>query len=200
MYKFLLIALIFCLSSHLSAEVFRVIEETEDHLLIEFTLPEYSFHQEEVESVIYQHILSPEAELMLEPGLPELPFYSGIAGLPINGNMICSIIQSETESISDINIFPAAKINYEDELPSYEFYRKDPDEITSGSYPASYITTGRSMFYKDRYLSSFLIYPYQYNTETRELDILLQATFRIDIRGDKRASQNSSYRQDENSE
>jgi len=199
MYKFLLIALIFCLNSHLSAEVFRVIEETEDHLLIEFTLPEYSFHQEEVESVIYQHILSPEAELMLEPGLPELPFYSGIAGLPINGNMICSIIQSETESISDINIFPAAKINYEDELPSYEFYRKDPDEITSGSYPASYITTGRSMFYKDRYLSSFLIYPYQYNTETRELDILLQATFRIDIRGDKRASQNSSYRQDENS-
>jgi peptidase C25-like protein/flagellar hook capping protein FlgD len=190
MLKKYLIILVIAVMLNLSADVFHVSEQNESYLILDFELPDYQLEQVEINDQIYQRIYAEESNHLLEPGLPQLPFYSGILGIPLNGEISCKILQKKSVQLENVKIFPAHKIIYQDDQPVYEFFEIDPDKSHLAVYPVSLISDGEKMYYKNRHLNSFKFFPFQYDFNSEEISIITSAKIRIDISGNKQRTGN----------
>jgi len=189
MQKLIIISFIFSLLSCLSAEVFNVIEQNEDNIIVEFILPDYEISQEVVNNDIYHRIILPKADQLLIQGLPQLPFFSTIIGIPSDGDITFQLISSEKEILHDLQVYPSEKISYQNDLPVYEFYEKRFNKDQAGYYPETFMLKGEKAFLKDRHLISLKINPFQSEIGTNNILVTKKAILQINISGDKTHNQ-----------
>lgn len=192
MYKFIMILFLLISSNLVFAEVFEVIDQSEDNLIVKFILPEYETEKVETKRGVFYNINCTDAVYPVEEGHPLLPFFTDIIGLPINGDAAFQVIEKRQEITSNIKIYPTEKMIPTDSSVDYQFYLNEEIYNSSTLYPKNIIEKGSPAYMGDRYFMGFNIHPFQYRSDKNELIITKELTIRIDIHGEKRRSVSQS--------
>ncbi|MDY6915810.1 MAG: C25 family peptidase propeptide domain-containing protein, partial [Candidatus Cloacimonadota bacterium] len=168
------------------ANTFEVLEETENSLIVKFTLPEYKIRQKG-----FSYEISCKADgNTSQPGFAQLPYYSQLIGLPINGDMQIEIIEKKVNQRNRIKIKPASEIIYHEDRLEYVETELAATALKTKLYPQNLLKKGEFAFIGDRYFGSFQIYPFQYDHQQSNLKITSEITLKINIIGKKEKSKN----------
>ena len=171
--------------------VFQVVSEKQDELIIEFNLSEYKIIEKNIDSEIYHEISASNAALLIKEGYPKLPFFVKAVGLPVDGDVSFTILKKNEIIKNNINIIPNSKIVYNsDETITYQFY-KDENYYNSGKfYPQDLLTKNESAFAGDRKFAGLQVKPFQYSDSQKKLKIISYLKFKINISGLKKETGN----------
>ena len=177
----LIVILAFLASTLLGIDVFTVIEETEDYLIVEFNLPK--FEMEEINNSEFK-INCMESMQTSEEGFPKLPFFSEIVGIPVDGEIEIQVISKKQKTKTGITISDAEGILNPDGFPK----RAVKTENSFDVFPIEIIKKGHKAFIGDRKFYGFNVFPFQYNQKTNELIVTSNLQFRINIYGNKKTN------------
>ena len=194
-FSFLLITSIHC-------SPFTIISITDNNIILDFNLPQYEIKNSELEG--YQKIICPSASYTSEEGLPSLPIFSEIIGIPVDGKINVSISNTQTSQIANILIEPNETIELrykeniqlqQDTLPEIEYIlQANTDFYNSNTlYPVFPIKTNESAFAGNNKIQSFVFHPFQVNSQNRTLQIINSARINISISGTTNKTRNSFY-------
>jgi hypothetical protein len=167
------------------ASVYEVIEETDNSLTVKFTLPEYKIEQ----TGNYSEIFCLADGKTSHTGYAELPYFSNLVGLPVNGDMQAQIVEQNITTKHGVQIQPAPKLIYKEDKIETEAVNPILEK-QNFFYPQKKIKLGEKAFIGDRYFGSFQIYPFQYNAATKSLQIAKELTIQFTLHGKKTISKN----------
>src|SRR5690606_27207740 len=100
-----------------------VISETQEELVLEFTLPEYSITHESINGVTWDSIVSDEGFVHEIDGYPAIRVFGEAIGIPVNGDVSIQVTNIRSTTIRNINLKPVYKLVVKDEEPDYVFYQ-----------------------------------------------------------------------------
>ena len=185
-----LVLIIVLLPVFLGAETFQVLSQNEDELIVKFTLPEFELQNIKSKNGSYHQIICEGGIASTQAGYPQLPFFTEIVGLPVDGNIDIRIIEKQQRSKKNINIYPVEKLIENDKDVSYKFFKNKKAYKSSKNYPAKLLEKGKKAFLRDRNFTGFRVHPFQYKAASKELIITKEVTFQIIIHGDKTTNRN----------
>jgi len=165
-FQIIIISLIFTFLS--SAQNFKIIESTSDHLTIEFNFNNsYSVYDTLVDGRKY-NVIKGDENYYRNPGDPWLPLINLSIGIPHNSNPTIQILQNDTESYSNKFIMPYPETDPLFEEPDVEKINK---EIYSKNqfFPVEIVHLHSTFDFRYAKILPIAVSPYQFNPVTREL-------------------------------
>lgn len=207
MKKFLLATLFscfFCLSLLHAENIFKVVELTEDYVLLNLTIEDFNFLPDGSTEVLpnsnqgaYLTNLFPQTiEIpglnytpISVPGKPQLPYFTKVVGLPPEGDLTAVVVSEKYITIKDKYILCNPEY-LSPENPSEQgeiIYNEDPAIYKSDSYfPQKLYETNILGYSGDRYLGAVRIFPVQFNPVQKTVKIFTELTVRVNISGNKK--------------
>lgn len=169
--------------------------ETQDELILEFALPEYSIEHSRDGSITWQRIVSDYGNIDSQEGYPELRAYSEAIAVPVDGDISIQILGSKSTTIKNINLYPAKKMVVGDWEVDYVFFQ-DPRVYNSDQlYPIKLAEKGEPAFIGDRRFIPIRISPFQYRPASKELIVHSSIRIRVTIHGNKTPAKNWQFSQ-----
>ena len=129
-----------------------------------------------------------------DEGMPNLPRISRFVAVPNGAEVKVSVKYIETETVENINIAPALRIQAIPEEPEQNYVKNDKVYLKNELYPQmpyeiSEITSLRNV---DAVVVGFT--PFQYNPVTKELIVIKNIELDIEFEGGTREIGNNKYR------
>ncbi|MCF7858274.1 MAG: hypothetical protein K9N07_02965 [Candidatus Cloacimonetes bacterium] len=185
MRKIVLLVILIMITNVVFADEFEIISENEDEIVIKFILPEFKSETVIQKNEVFNRIICETASYPAESGHPMLPFFTGIVGLPIEGDVSLQILNKKQKTLQNYNIYPTEKMVPDDTTVDYQFH-KDRNIYTSAAlYPAAIIEKGAPAYIGDRYFLGFNIHPFQFKAKSKELILTEEIILKVSIIGDK---------------
>jgi uncharacterized repeat protein (TIGR01451 family) len=169
-----------------------LIESDETGLTITWTPPDYVVSTITVDGALYSRLEMPGLTLSGRPGYPQLPFYSGLIGLPGSGEARLEIVELKTElaqlpnppipapvpqpvhlSPTDINPATLAGGGPTLRIPEPAIYAAD------SFYPTGVAELARPQQVRDHRLASLTINPVRVNPVSRTIEVVRSLRLRI---------------------
>ncbi len=188
--RFFLTMMIVISGCMLFASPFEILDMSAGQITLKFELPEIQFETIERDGITYQAIHVDGASMNAEEGYPQLPYFSEMIGLPVNGNYSLHVVRQQTETLSGYTPVPAPKMVLEGEEQSWEFFRNNLAYASKSIYPEMMLNKGGEGFMGDRHFAGVIFNPVRYKASTNELYVTREATIRITITGDTSPSEN----------
>lgn len=166
-----------------------IVEADENGLTLAWTPADYSQSLLELGGVTYARFRLPHTTLLARPGQPELPFYSGLIGLPATGDARVSIIAVEREIVPlSYPPLPAPRprpVRLPDnpqDLPVEAPVARLPDPAVYAAgafYPAEIARLDRPQQLRGQRVARLHIYPLRANLAERQMEIVRSLRLRI---------------------
>jgi hypothetical protein len=174
----------------------RLLSAAQDSLLIEMVSPEVEFEPVSIDEGAFAAPRLAGASLTAEAGMPELPFYPVMLGVPPEAEISLSIVEIDTVQIPGEHRLPPAPQpvqNSEDLQPGAKEYRLDGfTQLSEGIYPADPVRLAQTAWLRDQRLVRLEIAPLQYQPASGKLiwnrRILLEVKFLRENPGTQPAS------------
>jgi len=176
----------------LNAEPVSVISQNQDEIIVEFNLPEFEIREISEQNIVFDQIICPQAALSQEEGAPELPFFTAVIGLPVDGDYDLVILEQNKRIRTNLNIFPVRKLIDLGNETENIFFQDDQIYKLSHLYPESVVNKGETAYLGDRYFAGLRIYPFQYNPHEKQLLITSYLKIKVLIYGEKDISRSWS--------
>ena len=149
---------------------FNLTEKTRDGLHISYsvgqvTLNQLNYRGEEMSEVSIKAIAIPNDE-----GKPNLPIDSRMLAIPQGATATLQVVSFETETLHNVNIAPALRIQSENEEPDMNYVKDMSVYNKDAFYPAEPFVMGSS-YIRGVDAATVSICPFQYNPVTRDLVI-----------------------------
>lgn len=167
-----------------------LVSESQDMLSISFELPDYELDNLSIGGQNWQKINCADGSIYGEEGFPELKMFATAIAVPINGDYSFSIESSESQTLKNINIVPAATMLMEGKEPGYNNRPNFKAYSNRELYPVQMVQKGEVAFVGNRKFIPLFIYPFQYRAQTKELIIHKSISINVFINGSKNASKN----------
>lgn len=187
--RFILSLLLLLPVIYLGAGV-SLVSQTQEELVLEFTLPEYSIEHLSSQGATWHTISSDFGSVHSEPGYPELRVFSEAVAIPVNGDIAIQVSNVRSSTLRNINLKPGYKMSVANEEVEYSFHQDLRAYQNTGLYPLEIAQKGEPAFIGDRRFVSLQVFPFQYRAAAKELVINTSFTVRVRILGDKRATGN----------
>jgi hypothetical protein len=163
----------------------RLLSAAQDSLLIEMVSPEVEFEPVSIDDGAFAAPRLAGASLTAEAGMPELPFYPVLLGVPPEAQISLFVVEIDTVQIPGERLLPPAPQpvqNSEDLQPGAKEHRLDGFiERSAGIYPSAPVRLAQTAWLRDQRLARLEIYPLQYLPASRSLvwhrRILLEVKF-----------------------
>lgn len=153
-------------------------------LLLEFEFPAIERHQEDIDGLIFDHLLMEDAMLVGEAGTPELPVVSRLLQLPDRSDVQVEIVSMDTERLQGVYPWPSQeRMHTELELPlewslNEELYGAD------AFYPATRLELGEPALMRNTRVCRLSVHPVQVNPQSGEAIVLKSLTLRVSYEGE----------------
>ena len=162
--------------------------------VIELTLNSY-----EVTSLAYRGETMHEISLSgiflpNEEGMPNLPRISRFLAVPKDAEVSVSIKRMETETLHNINIAPALRIQAVPEEPAMDYVKNEQVYARNNYYPQNPVEISAPVSLRSVNTVIVGITPFQYNPVTKELIVINYIELEIDFLGGTKAYDNPKYR------
>ena len=151
----------------------RIVESTEDTLVLELDVPAYELQTVAAAQEQFQRIAIADATSLALPGKPELPKFSALLGIPSQGRVSIRVLEDSVETmLGRYRVLPAAgPAPLAGDLQPGTTQRL-PDRAAYASaelYPAEVARVAETAWLRDQHLARVEIYPFQYLAATGTL-------------------------------
>lgn len=194
--KSYLVTMLLLLPALFLGATLSVISQSQDELLLEFTLPEFQIEQEKLNGSTWNSIACDEGAIHADEGFPELRVFSDAVAIPIDGDISIQVSNVKNSVLKNINLKPALKMVMDKEDVNYIFYQNTKAYLNPQAYPAEIVQKGDTAFVGDRNFIPLQIFPFQYRAASKELIVNTKFTIRVIIHGTKSAAK--SWQQTDN--
>jgi hypothetical protein len=154
---------------------FSIISQSAQYMDIQFVLPDYEIKQEQRSGTNFQKIIMPDAEYLIEEGMPELPTMSTLIAIPMQGSAYVEVLDSRTKVLNDITPFPVQN----DESGNTDF------AINTDYYNGSKSISNNAVQYSDpRIMRDFRVVnvqiePFVWDAASHELAVREEISLRL---------------------
>ncbi|MCK4233850.1 T9SS type A sorting domain-containing protein [candidate division WOR-3 bacterium] len=165
------------------SEIISVLDQTNDAIEIEVSIPGFNVIKIIENGIIYERIsLDNYLSSSLDIGKPEIPVITENIGVPDGADLSYEIIEIETETFKGYTIYPFQEPTTDNSNTiqftiDKDFYAKDI------IYPTSIVKISSLKTWRDINLVNLSIYPFQYNPSKGELTVIKKMKIRINIHG-----------------
>jgi hypothetical protein len=151
----------------------RVIQSTQDSLVLELDVPTYTMQAADAGLAGFNGIAVDGATTLAAPGKPELPMFSALIGIPAQGRVSVQVLEDSVETVPGrYQIQPAAgPAPLTGDLQPGTTQRL-PDRTAYAStelYPAEVARVAETAWLRDQHLARIELYPFQYLAATGTL-------------------------------
>jgi len=129
-----------------------------------------------------------------EAGMPNLPRISRFVAIPQGAEVRVSVTSMETETLQNINIAPALKIQAIPEEPVMDYVKDQQIYATNDFYPQNPVEISEVISLRGINAIMVGITPFQFNPVTQELIVIHTIELKIEYVGGSRAYDDSKYR------
>ncbi|MCD4650467.1 MAG: T9SS type A sorting domain-containing protein [Candidatus Cloacimonetes bacterium] len=170
-------------SDEQTTSVFQVTSQTLNDTELQFNLDNYQTQTINQRGELFQRFSHPQAVFTSEAGFAELPMFSTLVAVPGTGRITVEKISSNTEVISNINLYPSQGIDGE---PEGTQFVKNDEYYNTGAMPeamsvrrSNIITASEPVLMRDLRLINVSVSPFEYNPVTRELTVHSDVQVRV---------------------
>ena len=161
---------------------FNLTEKTRDGLHISYnvgqvTLNQLTYRGEEMSEVSISAVSLPNDE-----GMPNLPTESRMMAIPHGATATLNVISFETETLHNVNIAPALRIQSENEEPDMNYVKNEVVYSKNAFYPAEPFVMGNT-YIRGVDAVTVAITPFQYNPVTKDLVIYTNIELSVTFEG-----------------
>ena len=161
---------------------FNLTEKTRDGLRISYNLGQMSlnpitYRGEEMSEISISAIAIPN-----DAGLPNLPTDSRMMAVPQGAKATLNVVSFETETIHNVNIAPALRIQAESEEPDMNYVKDMAVYGKDAFFPAEPFVMGES-YIRGVEAVTVAITPFQYNPVTKELKVYTNIELSVSFEG-----------------
>ena len=161
---------------------FNLTEKTRDGLHISYnvgqvTLNQLTYRGEEMSEVSISAVSLPNDE-----GMPNLPAESRMMAIPHGATATLNVISFETETLHNVNIAPALRIQSENEEPDMNYVKDEVVYSKNAFYPAEPFVMGNT-YIRGVDAITLAITPFQYNPVTKDLVIYTNIELSVTFEG-----------------
>ena len=161
---------------------FNLTEKTRDGLHISYNLGQMSLSQlnyrgEEMSEISISAICLPN-----DAGHPNLPTESRMMAIPQGATATLNVVSFETETLHNVNIAPALRIQSENEEPDMNYVKDMAIYGKNAFYPAEPFVMGSS-YIRGVESVTVAITPFQYNPVTKELKVYTNIELSVTFEG-----------------
>ncbi|MDY0151841.1 MAG: C25 family peptidase propeptide domain-containing protein, partial [Candidatus Cloacimonas sp.] len=174
----------------LSAAPISLVQENQDALQVEFTLPDYTLDDVQINGITWKKIVSDDGLVHSQETYPELRVFSTAIAVPVDGDYTISYHSNDSTILPGIKIVPSPKLTLDEEDPVYTTVADFKAYASRDLYPLQMVQKGDAAFVGNRKFIPLMIYPFQYRASTQELIVNKSITITVNIQGSKAASKN----------
>ena len=161
---------------------FSLTEKTRDGLHISYnlgqmTLSQLSYRGEEMTEISLSAITIPGTA-----GAPNLPVESRILAIPQGSQASLNVVSFEIETLHNVNIAPALRIQSEEEEPDMNYVKDLEVYAKNAFYPENPFVMGES-YIRGVEAVTVAITPFQYNPVTKELRVYTNVELSVEFEG-----------------
>ncbi|MDZ4181888.1 MAG: C25 family peptidase propeptide domain-containing protein, partial [Candidatus Cloacimonadaceae bacterium] len=128
----------------LGANGMQVLEQSQNELLIEFTLPEYEIGHQNLKGASWHKIVSEYGAIDSREGYPELLVFGEAIAIPIDGDISIQVVGTKSSVIKNVNLMPSYKMVLNDYEVDYVFYQDAAAYSNTAVYPELMVQKGES--------------------------------------------------------
>ncbi|UCC79271.1 MAG: hypothetical protein JSW64_13495, partial [Candidatus Zixiibacteriota bacterium] len=118
-----------------------------------------------------------------EEGLPELPLYAHLIGIPDQSGVTVNIVSSSFQIIDDIDVYPSQTPRGEGSNELLPFAKNESFYSENQFYPPEVVELGEPAICRDLRMIQVIINPVQYNPVTRQLKVYTSMDYNIAFEG-----------------
>ena len=159
---------------------FNLTEKTRDGLHITYNLGQMSLSQINYRGEAMSEISIKAVTIPNDAGMPNLPAESRMMAIPHGATATLNVVSFETETLHNVNIAPALRIQSENEEPDMNYVKDAVVYSKNAFYPAEPFVMGNT-YIRGVDAVTVAITPFQYNPVTKDLvvytNIELSVTF-----------------------
>ena len=150
---------------------------------VTFSLDRFSLEDFEIDGELMKNVYLPGVILPNDAGAPNLPGFGRYIAIPEGARAIVRILQSRTETYTNLEIAPAAPIQREND-DSPPVYEKNPAIYNVDAlYPESPVKLSEPTQIRGVDVVTLGISPFQYNPVTKELVVHRDLVVRVEYQG-----------------
>ena len=101
----------------------RIISQSPNEIIFEFTLPEYQIDYLNINGITWQQIVSDEGTVLEKEGYPQVLFFHENIAIPIDGDISVKVSNITSTTLKNINLKPIEKLVVQDNKVDYQFYQ-----------------------------------------------------------------------------
>ena len=161
---------------------FNLTEKTRDGLHISYNLGQMSLNQLEYRGEAMSEISISAICLPNDAGHPNLPTESRMMAIPQGATATLNVVSFETETLHNVNIAPALRIQSENEEPDMNYVKDMTIYGKDAFYPANPFVMGNS-YIRGVEAVTVSVTPFQYNPVTKELKIYTNIELSVTFEG-----------------
>lgn len=156
-----------------NSDGFRLVSETDEEVVVEFKLPNYSIEKLDTGKDLFNVITTTSQAYTSQIGKPYLPIFATGIAVANQGRVSYEIIESEYSELPMENIFPSQKEGFVYKNISLEEY------AYSGFFPNSEVSQGEAFVLRDLRVKPIQVKPFLYNKTKKTLRVFNKLVIKV---------------------
>jgi len=161
---------------------FNLTEKTRDGLHISYNVGQVTLNQLTYRGEEMSEVSIPAVSLPNDAGMPNLPAESRMMAIPHGATATLHVVSFETETLHNVNIAPALRIQSENEEPDMNYVKDAVVYSKNAFYPAEPFVMGNT-YIRGVDAVTVAITPFQYNPVTKDLVIYTNIELSVTFEG-----------------
>jgi hypothetical protein len=140
------------------------------------------------DAAIYEKMTFDGADVVAESGQPQIPSMTITVGVPLNGDVSVTLLDSEMETINGVQLSPQPRMKRQDIGVDY-IYTKDETAYSSSSYlPQELLSASEPHYFQSQRVAKITVRPLQYNPTSNVVRRFKKMTVQVSFSGSSTAS------------
>ncbi len=156
-------------------ESFKVLDESDNEIIVEFNLPEYDISDMNVKGQKFTLIDSKNQTYTTKTGYPMLPKYGTGIAVPYQGKVKAEVLSQDFDMLSLGEIYPSQE----------EGFVTNPENFINKNYerffPVNNLESSEPFIVRDLRVSPLVINPFQYNEAKKVLKVTRSVKVKLTI-------------------
>ncbi len=160
-----------------------------DTTTISFMLDGYNLESVEENGIEFSKISHENEGRIIQEGMPDLPRFTRLVAIPDQGEISYKILNSNSETVQDINVYPRQALIAENGDYDRSFKINNKYYKSGDIFPSNQVEVGTPAIMRDHRIVAVTINPFRYNPQSKELEIITDISVEINVNG--RGGENS---------
>ncbi|MCD4829830.1 MAG: T9SS type A sorting domain-containing protein [Candidatus Cloacimonetes bacterium] len=157
--------------------LFTATQTNQEYTEFTFQLPSCRVQQVEIDGVNYQRLSYGQSATTIEEGLPELPFFATMLGIPDQGGVEIELVEPQYTVLPGMNIYPSQGVHLDGETRG--FVRDEAFYSGMRQWSQEPVTISEPSLMRGVRVVGVNINPFRFDPLNGDLTVLQSATVRL---------------------